>query len=298
MSSSIRDDGPSPPPRSRSAKARYWCSAAARLPSARWTPISTRWALSRSGSSRTAARPASVASPKRPAAVRRWQKASSACARRAQPLALDLDPVLVPIGQKLSRPPERGHVGAAELGRRIEHAPRPGDDAADVDSDDGGQLEAATACLDEPQAQPSDAPERRAQASGRAPRSSRARASPRHSPAASVDRATPGRRGAAARAEAARDACLHTRARSCRAAGVKARRAASSLSAPEGSRPSSRAPSAARELESEMPQQRSGRLARQDVPPSSRRIGGAAPFVSTPVAGACQRGGDGVVTGW
>ena len=96
-----------------------------------------------------------------------WQRASSACVRSARSRSRSISTQSsYQSGRSSSRPPERRHVGAAQLGRRIEHASRPGDDAADVDSDDGGQLEAATGRLDEPEAQPSDAPERRAQASG------------------------------------------------------------------------------------------------------------------------------------
>ena len=88
-----------------------WRTACAVLPSASSTPISARWAVSRSGSAATAATPASSASASRPSAVRRSVRRSSACARRTRKHSRSMS------SHASSYQPGQQIVGAAELRR-------------------------------------------------------------------------------------------------------------------------------------------------------------------------------------
>ena len=142
----------------------YWRSASLALPSARYAAISTRWALSRSGSPATAASPASAAAAKRPPRVSSLaQDLECVQAQLAEPLALEHDPVVVPVGQQVAFDTQRAPRVVVARAGAVDHGPRHRDGGVHVDADVGGQREVRSVGPHEPVVNAGDAPQRGAQ---------------------------------------------------------------------------------------------------------------------------------------
>ncbi len=143
----------------------YWRTASPTLPSARCIPIIARWADSRSGSARTAARPASSAS--REAALggqALTHPLERVQADLAEALALDLGPLVVPVGQQVLRVAQPGHELGPDRAGAGEHLLRGHGDGVEVDLDPLGEPELTAVRPDDVARHPVEPPQRRAQA--------------------------------------------------------------------------------------------------------------------------------------
>ena len=127
--------------------------------------MSARWALSRSGSILAAARPASIASPNRRLGEPVAQALEGVRPQLAEPLPLERDPVVVPVGKHVAEEPDLAQPRALRA-RRVEQAVGLRDGRIDVDANVRGEPERLAGRFDEP-VTPVQTPERRAQASRR-----------------------------------------------------------------------------------------------------------------------------------